>query len=517
MKIELSLPRPRFVVDETIEVTLRLFNDGPAPVRVPDPFRNDAWQPTYVITGPEFPAGKQFSARSATSRGRKPAGGPLATVELGPGQAHEGELPLSLWCPVSVPGAYTLVAELDHGEGEQRVVARSQPLPLELEALAAGGVSVGVDVLRGPPGDLHASFVHAAAGGPVIYDALFVEDRPDLGELRRASLEPRRAVIPGMPELVAGHSGLLGRAVLGQAPIERTLVPWCNVDRMTGIAAWRAWTSGEVLHGDDSPLGPPVALPLPPAASVLPPAWQDPSEVLDVLVHDGDRRKLHLARFSSHGPPTPPTGSLVWQGETQGPIAAARLALGPPAQGSPRRVIAVEPQGEDLVVSCFAPGPGAGAAPLGSLVLPGVDAVPGGGIALRVMPDGRTNAWLLVGGKHSGWQVYLAHVVFDAEGRQVSSERLVPLVAFEGPLLEAALELALPEDREPEALVWALRTDDRRVLWSRAGRPPRWLKTPRPSTIATPMQLRPLSQATYLATLRPGRAPELVTLEDASS
>jgi hypothetical protein len=28
------------------------------------------------------------------------------------------------------------------------------------------------------------------------------------------------------------------------------------------------------------------------------------------------------------------------------------------------------------------------------------------------------------------------------------------------------------------------------------------------------MQLRPLSQATYLATLRPGRAPELVTLED---
>jgi hypothetical protein len=28
------------------------------------------------------------------------------------------------------------------------------------------------------------------------------------------------------------------------------------------------------------------------------------------------------------------------------------------------------------------------------------------------------------------------------------------------------------------------------------------------------MQLRPLSEATYLATLRPGRMPELVTLED---
>ena len=73
MKIELSLPRPRFVVDETIEVTLRLHNDGTLPVRVPDPFRNTAWQPTYVITGPAFSAGKRFSARSATSRDRRPA------------------------------------------------------------------------------------------------------------------------------------------------------------------------------------------------------------------------------------------------------------------------------------------------------------------------------------------------------------------------------------------------------------------------------------------------------------
>jgi hypothetical protein len=521
MKLELTLPRARFVVEETIEATLRLHNDGAEPVRVPDPFRNDAWQPTYVITGPEFPQGRRFSARSATSRGRKAAGGPLATLELGPGQAHEGELPLSLWCPIAVPGAYTLVVELDHGEGEQRVVARSQPLAFELEPLAAGGVSVGVDVLREPPGDLHVSFVHAADTEPMIYDSLFVEDRPDLGELRRASLEPRRVVPPDMPEHAPGESGVLGRAgvlgrtVLGHMPsIERVLVPWCNVDRMTAIAAFRAWTSGGALHGDDSPLGPAVALPLPPGASVLPPAWQDPSEALDVLVLDAGRRRLHLARFTSHGPPAPPTGALVWHGETTGPITGARLALGPPAQGGLRRAIAVETHGRDLVVSCFAPEPGAGAAPLGSLVLPELDPVPGGGLALRVMPDGRTKAWLLVDAKDPGWQVYLAHVVFDAAGRLVSNDRLVPLVVLGAPLLEAALELALPEDREPEVLVWALRTDDRRVLWSRAGRAPRWMKTARPSTIATPMQLRPMSQATYLATLRPGRAPELLTLED---
>ena len=48
------------------------------------------------------------------------------------------------------------------------------------------------------------------------------------------------------------------------------------------------------------------------------------------------------------------------------------------------------------------------------------------------------------------------------------------------------------------------------------GRAPRWFKAARPSVVAAPMQLRPLAEATYLATLEPGRAPTLVTLEDQS-
>lgn len=516
MRIELSLPRSRFMVDETIEVTLRLHNDGAATARVPDPFRNDAWQPSYVLTGPQFPGGRTFSARSATSRGRRPAGGPLVTVELPPGGTHEGELPLSLWCPISQPGAYSLVAELDWAdEGGARVLARSQPLAISLEALAARGVSVGVDVLRSPPGELYAAFVHAGAEDPVIVDALLVEDRPDLGELRRASLEPRRTVrVTGMPVLAPGQSGLLGAAALGSSPtLTRVLVPWSSVDRMTAIAAWRAWTAGGTLHAEDSPLGAPVAVPLPLGASVLPPTWQDASEALDVLLLDADRRRLRLARLVSHGPPASPTGAIVWQSEGCEPIAIARLAHG--AGAGTRRVVALETVGDDLRVSCFAADPTLGGARLGAHVLRKLDPVPGCGLALRVTPEGHTKVWLLVDAKEPGWQVYLTHVVFDAAGEVVHHQGPAPLVTLSAALLEAALELALPEDREPEVLAWALRTDDRRVLWSRGSRAPRWYKAPRPTTLAVPLQLRPQSQATYLATLRPGRAPGLVTLEDA--
>lgn len=517
MKLELSAARTRFVVDETIEVSLRLHNDGAAPLSVPDPFLNAAWQPTYVITGPAFPAGRRFSARSATSRDQRPAPTdvPLTRVELAPGATHEGELPLSLWCPITTPGAYTLVAELDALAGEPWPSARSQPLVLQLEGLAAQGVSVGVDVQRGPPADLHVSFVHAAEP-PVLYDMLVTEDRPDLGELERASLEPRRTVAAG---------------------VGAVLVPWCSVDRMTAMAAWRAWLHEGAegvarLYGDDSPLGEPVGLPVPAGTTLLPPAWQGPTEALDVLVLEPDRRRLGLACFTSQGPTAPltglvlsrsdarrpPTGALVWRSDAAGPLATARLALGPAALGSPRRAIAVATSGDDLVVSCYAVEPGGSGSPTATVTLPGMRAVPGSSVALRVTPAGHTRAWLLLDTKDTGWQVYLAHVEFDASGRLVGGvDRPTPLVSLGMPLVEAALELALPEAREPEELAWALRTDDRRVLWSRGGRAPRWYKAPRPSTLATPMQLRPLSQATYLATLQPGRAPRLITLEDEST
>jgi hypothetical protein len=247
----------------------------------------------------------------------------------------------------------------------------------------------------------------------------------------------------------------------------------------------------------------------------LPPAWQDPAEALDVLVLEVDRHRLQLVRFTSHGPPAPPTGALVWRGEAQGTIATARLAVGPVALGSPRRVIAVAAHGDDLVVSHYAVEPGGGGAPTATVMLPKLCALPGSSVALRVTPAGHTRAWLLLDTRDPGWQIYLAHVEFDDRGRLVrGGDRPLPLVTLDGPLLEAAIELALPESREPEELVWALRTDDRRVLWSRGARAARWFKAPRPSTLATPMQLRPLSQATYLATLQPGRAPTLITLED---
>lgn len=513
MKIELSLSRARFVVDEAIEVQVRLHNDSGAPLRVPDPFLNTAWQPTYVVTGPAFPQGRRFSARSATSRDQRaaPSDIPLVMVELAPGATHEGELPLSQWCPLTVAGAYTIVAELELAPAGDApgLHARSSPLAFQLDAVQAQCVSVGIDVKQEPPADLYASFVQAGADACSIYDAVITEDRPDLGELERAAFEPRRTI----PTAQAG-----GR-------LDAVLVPWHNDERMMAMATWRVWLASEpeaggtkdVLVGDDSPLGAPVGLPLPAGAMLVPPVWQDPSEALDVLVLEADRRRMQLARFTSHGPPAPPSGALVWRSDARGSIAGARLTVGPAALGSPRRVIALEAAAEGLVVSHYQVEPGGSGSPTDSLVLPQVNALPGRSLALRVTPRGHTRAWLLVDAMIEGWQVYLAHMEFDAQGRLVHrGDQLEPLVAMGSPLLEATLELVQPEGREPEQLAWALRTDDRRVLWSRSGSPARWFKSPRPSTLATPLQLCPLSQATYLATLHPGRAPRFVTLEDES-
>ncbi|MCX4240636.1 hypothetical protein [Paraliomyxa miuraensis] len=502
MKIELSLPRSRVVVDESIELHVRLCNDGPTPVRVPDPFVNDAWQPAYVLTGPAFPTGRRFTARSSTSRDARPVPDdvPLAMIELPPGGTHEGEIPLSQWITIDAPGAYSLVAELElsaERAGGTALAVRSAPLSLTLDALDASSASVGVDAQQGPPAGLWVSFVHAGREPPAIYDALVLEDRPDLGELQRHDLVHRRDVAAG---------------------VEAVHVPWHHDDRMAALAAWRTWMQGGSLVVDDSPLGVPMALPLSPGSSVVTPVWQDAREQLDVLVRapsPGGGQQLELVRFGSHGPPAPPTGAVVWRSEPRGSIATARLALGPVSGGSLRRAVAVESRGDDLVLSCFAVEAGGPGAPIAEVTLPQVNPVPGLGLVLRVTPEGRTRVWVLADAKHQGWQVYLGRMEFDVDGRLTAAiEKPRPLVTLPSPLVEAALELVQPAGDGSEPLVWALRTDDRRVLWSRDGSAPRWYKTLRPSVLAVPMQLRPMSQATYLATQSPGRAPALVTLEE---
>src|SRR5690349_9885235 len=61
VKLELRLPRDRFLVGENVSVELRLTNTGTAPVAVPA-LRSDANpQPVYRLAGPGYAEGATFT------------------------------------------------------------------------------------------------------------------------------------------------------------------------------------------------------------------------------------------------------------------------------------------------------------------------------------------------------------------------------------------------------------------------------------------------------------------------
>ena len=437
------------------------------------------------MTGPAFPKGYTFGAYAISTGDAQPVppGVPLTMVELGPSEVSEADIALSRWCPITTPGDYTIVMSLDHGG----VRARSNELSFAIEALDARGASVGIDEGASAPASLVVAFVHAGAGQDALYDTSLVEDRPDLGELARQDLARRRDLEPGV--------GVVW-------------VPWCNTDRMTLMADWRVWLAGDRLMADGSPLGEPFALPVPAGSHIAPPAWQDAADHLAVLLLDPDRRHLAVARFS--GPdPRIPTGQVAWRGAPEGPgsIVAARAALGPAPDGDPLRAVALIADGDDVRVAHFRAGVGSPGTPSAEATFRRARAVPGA-LTVRVSTAGVTRVRFLADDLGARGRVYLASIDFDERGRQVGPGRVDPVVDLEEPVRDAALELALHDRDDPE-LAWVVAIDDRRALWSRGDDRPQWIDHP---GLVRPLQLLPLSQATYLAVIVPGRAPDFLTL-----
>lgn len=510
MKIELDLVRSHAAVDESIELRVVLTNNGDRAVRVPDPLHTDNWQPTYTIEGPAWPSGHRFSARSALTPDARPAPDdvPLVMAELAPGATHEGELPLWQWCRLSAPGHYSITASIEH----DGVSVRSPPVELELRPLAARGVSVGLDVATGPtaPGQLWMSFVHAAGSSSRLYDSMWIEDRPDLGELSMHSLDRRRDL---------------------SADVDAVHVPWSTVDRMMAMTSWRVWRQGTRLVVDDSPLAEPFGLTVEPSARILPPAWQDPREDLHVLLAVDGGHRLEATRFSGGAAPHPPRGRVEWSSEEQPRVSLARLALGPPSEGSQRRVASAWTEDGNLSIAHFVVADGTSGKPTSVAKFKNATLLPGTPLALRVTAAGHTQVWVLAAtGAPGRWQIYLGAVEFDNRGRH-GGGTIQPLVTLPCNVVDTTIELpfAGPDLERP---VWAILTDRGQVLWAR-GDTLRWHTIARheaePPTRqpimlgqatylggrrpVSPMQLRPLAEACYLAVFDPGRAPRFITLE----
>lgn len=179
MKLSIHLPpSPRFLSGETILFTVRLTNTGKAPADAPDPEDGGSSKIRYEVQGPPYqePAGFPRGRRAITS-----ASMPVRSKPLAPGATIDYEIELERIVSFPEPGEYTITTFMGAD-------LKADPVKITIEHPTVRAARCLVD-----DGFQEAALVRVLAmlGKPGrLYQMMFREIRPAIGEIKRSGLVP---------------------------------------------------------------------------------------------------------------------------------------------------------------------------------------------------------------------------------------------------------------------------------------------------------------------------------------
>jgi hypothetical protein len=203
-------------------------------------------------------------------------------------------------------GSYSLTARLEWGES----VAVSAPLAFDLEALVTRAVDVGLSWRPGGAPEIYALWLHESHGHPVLFQGIFGEDRPDLGEVGC------RAVVR------------IGEPAPGAS---RALTPFAAHSRLDDLIGWALWTEGAVLCGSPTMgVGPlRMTMPFVPSCIALPLLESRAHSVDAFIVGGAEARTLAMLRIDHGGLLRPSEGKVLWTWGCPEAVTAAAVGAQP--------------------------------------------------------------------------------------------------------------------------------------------------------------------------------------------
>lgn len=467
MQIQIELTQDRFVAKESMVATIRIRNDGAAPMDVPDPASNVNWQPVYTVRGPGFPDGYSFHFRG-TALGDKrsaPVGVEPKTVRLDPGKTRSVRLPMEQLVTLTKPGEYSLSAKLDWNG----VVAESKPVSFHIEQPVFRSFQVvAADGLQ-PSFPIRVYCLVGERPNPQLYMAAFNESRPDLGEIKLNSLS----------------------RIAGATPQADTVFgAWTNYDGMGTPEPGAGWQAGAVLGLGvfGSRNSPSVTLPAVPR--LVRPALGNVSGDLDVFALGGHGTELSLVHFPAEGGPP----AIAWSQPVPAPAVAARASIAPESHGGKWFVVLVTGGKSGAGLTLVSAGTG-GTPAFRTLLLSGLHPLEASEPAIYVGPDGTVHTSTLLATGPEARSLKVVDVAWRLSGDPVVEiGKPIELPAdFRGAM--AAYSVAGGRRRE-----WAVLLGNGQIMSSRAPGVER-TTTGRP---VVPLELLPMSAITYLLTLDEG-------------
>jgi hypothetical protein len=499
VELTIQLSQGRFLVGEAMPLQVVLRNTGPAAVDAPAPGDNRNAVPVYTLAGPQYPDGVTIHFRGIVGRfaGAGPAPAPV-TVRLAPGESHEAVLAFEKFVRITEPGEYTLTAALGDG-------VRSAAVRFVVAAPAFRGFAILADDGGVPPYLVRVLGLAGEGDAQAVYQALFIETRSGIGEIAFDSLRFLAPTGGGADELIA---------------------PWANTGTTSIELGRYGWRVGPELAVADG-----TRFRLPGPARLLRPALAAAAGVEQAVVLGGD---LALVRFPAPrpqvpepivgatiraaptaGPPEPP--AVLWRRPLPGPVEAGRCCLAPPAVGDRRAVVLVTRT--EGGVRFHLAGSVGGGEPDGwrEVEIPDAHPLPESEPAVRFGADGSVHAAVVLGADAEPKRLGLASVVwpadpgekprvgYDPDGSAAPRSTADPGRWAEPVAAAAAFPLA---SRDTARLEWAVLLDDGRVIYGAApGHPHRM-----PGAVPVPLQLLPMSVATYLLSVAPEQTPRFALL-----
>ena len=342
--------------------------------------------------------------------------------------------------------------------------------------------STGVDFGVATAPQIWAVWIGPQRNGNQLHDLIFIEARPDLGEM-------------------ATH---LVRPVM-EIPAQATdvLCPWTTFDRSEATVIWRAWREGKFLcalsSGGTLPQRQDLAAP---PDAVLRPALMSNKSELDIFVLSGALRQLSLFRFIPPSPQRLATQSVLWRFALPEAAINGRVAMGTAEHGSHRRIVllaqeAGRPNRPPQLLVMHADAGDGGSAPRGVTVshIPEAITMPNSEPGVYVDTAGVTHTSILFRRDIENPAFFLADLAFGPDGKAIGEPLVESLGVLPTPATSAAVSF-LAEPGRPMRRDWVVILQDGSVMHSQIpGRPMKTRGIP-----VEPPDLVVLRQTTYLLT-----------------
>jgi hypothetical protein len=481
VKLDLRVPRERFLLGEDVSVELTLTNTGTAPVAVPKLKSTLNPQPVYRLTGPGLAEGVSLTYRDVKLPAAEREGGPETpeTTTLGPGAFLETGFSLNQWQKLDRAGRYTLSARIDWGGW----AAASQTVEFVMENAAYQQASLGVDLFSSSTRTLRVVWTSRADGRQVIGESFLYEKRPDLGELH-----------------------VTGSRIIHEVGPQATepFCPWTNYDRSDGAGGWHGWREGQRLFaiamGEEKPQSFDLGSD---RAKLVRPALMLRNGEMDVFYLSPDGRELGMVRFHTPGEGAARPPEEAWRVALPEPAVSARAALGRESAGS-RRVVALLSQHGTLTAVRLARVQDTRVELGNAVLIKDANALPESEPGAVIAADGTIHVAAVFARDPGRKEAALLEAHFPATTGGEVSVRVRPEGVLESPL--ASSSVAYPATESSDAVPHVIdRLADGSLRFSQG-------TASVPAAPAMPLDVLRMSGATYLLLLRPQGGPELFPL-----